>query len=62
MVYTDAHKRADVKYKKDKTTQVCVRFYNATEGELLDYLQSLPNKQGYIKQLIREDMERKNLL
>ena len=58
MAYSDAHKKADMKYKKDKTTLVGVRFYNATEGELLSYLQSQPNKQGYIKQLIREDMER----
>ena len=57
MPYTEAHKRADKKYKRDKTTQVAVRFYNATEGDLVEHLGRQPNKQGYIKQLIRADME-----
>lgn len=58
MAYSEAHKRADVKYKKDKTTQFALRFYNATEGDILAHLQAQPNRQGYIKQLIREDMQR----
>lgn len=62
MPYTEAHRRADAKYKRDKTTQVVVRFYNATEADILGHLQAQPNKQGYIKQLIREDIERKKAL
>ena len=58
MAYSDAHKRADAKYKKDKTTQVAVRFYNATEADLIEHMAMQGNKQGYIKRLIREDMER----
>lgn len=55
---TDAQKRADVKYKKLNTTNVYIRFYNKKEQDLLDYLKSKPNKQGYLKQLIRDDMEK----
>jgi hypothetical protein len=29
-----------------------------TEADLLEYLNSMPNKAGYIKALIRADMER----
>ena len=61
MAYTEAHKRADAKYKKDKTTQVVVRFYNATENDLLEHLNAQESKAGYIKRLIREDMEKKAL-
>ena len=59
MAYSEAHKRADLKYKKDKTTQLSVRFYNGTEGDLIEWVNAQPNKAGYIKQLIREDMERR---
>lgn len=58
MAYSEAHKRADMKYKRDKTTQFALRFYNATEGDMIAHLQSQPNKQGYIKRLILEDMGR----
>ena len=58
MTYSEAHKRADAKYKKDKTTQFALRFYNATESDILEHLRAQPNKQGYIKELIRADMQK----
>lgn len=53
---SDAQKRADIKYKKQHTKQFCVRFFDS-ESELWERLQSQGNKQGYIKRLIREDIE-----
>ena len=58
MPYSEAHRRADARYKSRSTTQVGLRFYNATEGDLIAHLARQPNKQGYLKRLIREDMER----
>lgn len=58
MPNTDARKRADAKYKREKTTQLSIRFYNTTERELIDHLQAQPNKAGYIKRLIKQDMGR----
>ena len=55
----EARARADAKYKRDKTTQVPLRFYNATESDLIEHLNAQDNKAGYIKSLIRADMERK---
>lgn len=61
MPYTEAQKRAESKYRSAKTTQVSVRFYNATEGQMIAFLKSQENKQGYIKSLIRKDMERQGI-
>ena len=46
------------KYNAANTTQVPLRLNLRTEADIVKRLQSLPNKQGYIKRLIREDMER----
>lgn len=57
MAQTDAQKRATAKYRKEKMKSVTIAF-SPNERDLLDYLNTLPNKAGYIKALIRADMER----
>ena len=54
---SDAKKRADAKYRKEKVRQVVVRF-GPPDADLLEHLESKENMAGYIKQLIRADMER----
>lgn len=54
---TDAQKRADRKYKAEKTKQLIVRFY-PSEMALYNHVTGMESMQGYIKRLIREDMER----
>jgi len=54
---SEAAKKADQKYKAEKTTQIVMRFY-PKDAELLAHLRRQESKQGYIKRLIREDMER----
>lgn len=54
---TEAQKRAAKKYHKEKLVQRVVRF-SPREADLLAHLDAQPNKAGYIKGLIREDMER----
>lgn len=54
---TEAQKRADRKYKAEKTQQVIVRFY-PTERDLVEHMDRQDNKQGYIKSLIRADIDR----
>ena len=56
---TDAKRRADAKYKKEKTKMKGVRFFPG-DAELLEYSESQGNFSGYVKDLIRADME-KNL-
>lgn len=55
---SQAGKDADKKYKKLKTKNYGIRFYMNTEQDLITHLEKQPNKQGYIKKLIREDMNK----
>lgn len=52
---TEAQKRAKEKYRK-KTTQVLIEFY-PQDAELLKKVQEQPNKQAYIKELIKKDLQ-----
>lgn len=56
---TEAQKRATKKYHKEKLVQRVVRF-SPLEADLLAHLDAQPNKAGYIKALIRADMEKQN--
>lgn len=53
---TEAEKKAKKKYR-DKGKRLTVDFY-PSEDDLIRHIDSQPNKQGYIKALIRADMER----
>lgn len=53
---SDAQKSAESKYRKEKVRQHTLKFYPA-DADLYEFLQKQPNKNGYLKQLIRRDME-----
>lgn len=55
---SDAQRRATQKYKKASVKRFTVDFYPA-DAELLAHLQKQANKQGYIKALLRADMEQR---
>lgn len=52
---TEARKRAKAKYN-EKVKKITVSFY-PTEADIWDKLQEQDNKQGYIKELIRKDIQ-----
>ena len=54
---SDAQKKALEKYKAN-VKRFTIDFPPA-DAELWEHIQSQPNKQGYIKSLIRSDMENK---
>ena len=56
--YREAHARAHKKYSAANLVQVSFKVNRKTEPDILEKLESVENKQGYIKQLIREDIER----
>lgn len=56
MPATKAEKRAIAKYQKANIHQVKFGINKATEPDLLAWLESKENKQGYLKALIRADM------
>lgn len=54
---TDAQKRANAKYAREHVKQTAVKFY-PSEEDIWNHLQAQENRMGYIKGLIRADMER----
>lgn len=55
---TEAQRRALKKYAS-KTVQIMVKLNNKTDADIIQKLSSEPNKQGYIKRLIRAEIARK---
>lgn len=55
---TEAQLKASYKYDKENTRQVHLKLNRRTDGDVLEKLDSVPSKQGYIKELIRADIER----
>lgn len=53
---TEAQQKAKKKYR-DKGKRLTVDLY-PSEADLIEQIEKQPNKQGYIKALIRADMER----
>lgn len=54
---TEAQKRAAIKYFKKNITQKVLRF-GVNDQDILAHLEAQPNMSGYLKGLIRADMER----
>lgn len=57
MATREARNKAQAKYNKANTTQITLRLNLKTEADIIEHLQAQPNKQGYLKALIRKDME-----
>lgn len=55
---TEAQARATAKYDKENTVRLSLKLNLKTDSDILAKLESVESKQGYIKALIREDIER----
>lgn len=51
-----AHNRAVKKYDEANTRQIKLKLNKKTDADILEQLEAMPNKQGYIKFLIRKDI------
>lgn len=47
----------NIQYQKDNVKQIKLTFNINTEKDLIKQIDKQENKQGYIKKLIRQDME-----
>lgn len=54
------HAAAAHKYNKANTVQVPIRLNKNTDADILEHLDSVQSKQGYIKELIRRDMKNRS--
>lgn len=55
---TEAQIKAQKKYDAANTRQVHLKLNRRTDKDVLARLDDVPSKQGYIKRLIRADIER----
>ena len=55
---TEAEKARDVRWQKANVTRVQIKLYKNTDADLLEWLEKQENKQGLIKRLLREEMEK----
>lgn len=53
--------KRQTEYNKNNCTHIGMKFHNVNDADILEKLESVISKQGYIKELIRLDIE-KNLL
>lgn len=49
---------SQTRYNKEKTQLLTIRLVKTTEKDIIEKLDSVPNKSGYIKSLIRADIEK----
>ena len=56
---TEAQIKAQAKYDAENTRQVHLKLNRRTDDDVLEKLDSVPSKQGYIKELIRADLAKK---
>jgi hypothetical protein len=55
---SEAQKRANERYDKENTIRLSLKLNKTTDADILAKLESVESKQGYIKELIREDIRR----
>lgn len=55
--YNEAGKRASQKYRMEKCKKITLELNKKLDEDILVWLDSQENKQGYLKQLIRADMQ-----
>lgn len=56
---TESQIRASIRYNKENTVQISLKLNRSTDADLIDSLNRIANKQGYIKELIRRDIANK---
>ncbi len=54
---SEAKKKANARYDKANTIQIMLKLNKRTDDDILKRLDQVGNKQGYIKSLIRKDIE-----
>ena len=54
---SEAKLKAQYKYDKANTQQVMLKLNKSSDADILMKLKSIDNRQGYIKELVRKDMQ-----
>lgn len=51
------HLKAVAKYDSENTVQIKLKLNKKSDADLIKLLESVPNKQGFIKHLLRKELE-----
>lgn len=57
----DSRTKASAKYIKNNVKRIVLNLNINTDHDMIEYMESIENKQGYLKSLIRKDMEEKRM-
>lgn len=55
---SEAQKRATAKYDAANTVQFKIKLNKTTDADIIEHLKAQSNKQGYIKELILQDIQK----
>ena len=58
MMISDAKRKTNMDYDRKNTKLIGMKLNKNTDADILEYLSTQENIQGYLKRLIREDMKR----
>ena len=53
---SEAKKKAQLRYDKENTKQIILKLNTKTDADVLGKLESVGNKQGYLKDLVRDNL------
>lgn len=60
MAYDEIAKKATLKYRKKNIKQIILDLNRTTDTDIIDRLESVPNRSQYLKELIRNDLKMYN--
>lgn len=55
---SEAQRKATARYDANNTVRISLKFNLNTDIDILDKLENVANKTGYIKELIRDDIQK----
>lgn len=53
------HTRYNIQYAKENTRRIAFSLNKNTDADIIEYIETVGNINGYLKQLIRQDMRKK---
>lgn len=60
-ITSESQVRAQAKYDKEHTVKMSLKFNLKTDQDIITWLQKQKSKQGAIKQLIRQEIEKEQI-
>ena len=54
---TEAQKRATIKYEKENIKRIVLKLNYKTDNDIIEYLTNKHNINGYLKELIRKELD-----